>query len=314
MINSKKGVYFTLVSIIIITLMISHSNFVDNSRIKQKGQILSMRADNMNNLLTDIEKDIERMILISGYRSILSVEKYLSDSEDFLDDFNDVFSSLFIYGSYNSTSYSLMDDASLLEWRDRIQEETSVLGLDFNIVPNKVWAEHIDPWTIIIYVNVTILLQDIDIEWNYTKIFSNNIPIVDLEDPLYKINSLDKVTNLITKSTITDFIDDLTNDTINFEIHLNNSYYIESNSSPSFLMRFEGNLSNSTYGIESFVDLEEFNKQSLTVYNRSLIDYIYFSNDTDADYCNFENLPEWFKVDSDHLNKYELNKINYASC
>ena len=47
------------------------------------------------NFLEDIEKDVERMILISGYRTILSIEKRISDTQDFITDFEEVFEQIF---------------------------------------------------------------------------------------------------------------------------------------------------------------------------------------------------------------------------
>ncbi|MBR9676292.1 hypothetical protein GOV05_04755, partial [Candidatus Woesearchaeota archaeon] len=138
---SKRGIYFTVVSIVIISLLVGFSNFDDNTRIKKRGDMLSKRAISMNNFLEDVENDIERMILISGFRALLSVEKHITDTQGFVSDFEEVFSNIFINGSYNDTTYDLMNDASLTEWGDRIDEEANIINLNFEISPNRVWAE-----------------------------------------------------------------------------------------------------------------------------------------------------------------------------
>lgn len=317
LIVNKKGIYYTLTALIVVAMIIGYNSFDDNSRIKQRGELLQKRAINMNTFLEDVEKDASRMILISGYRSMLSLEKVLSDKQEFLDDFDASFYEMFINGTNNGTTYSLMTNASISDWENRINEEANTLNMNFNIYPKNVIVEHITSWDVKITLNATIILSDYykDISWNYTKEFSNVIPINDFEDPLYKINSQDKVTNIIVKAPNTDFVNDADNDSTVFQIHLNNSYYFESTTGPSFLMRFVGNTSNNTYGIESFINLVDFQKQELVIYSdRSLIDYIYFSGTPNTqDHC-YLDLPSWFAVDNAHKDIYELNKLVEEAC
>lgn len=316
MIKSKKGIYFTMIGIVIISLVIGYSFLSDNSRDYQRSEIMEDRAYAMNDFLTDIEKDISRMIIISGYRTFLSLEKRISDERDYINDFDDVFFSIFINGSYNGTLYTLMDNSSMDAWNERINIESSVLNLNFDITANSIDVYHIDPYEVEIRLNATIYLKDFyePISFNYSKEFSEKISIIDFEDPMYKVETNDKITNVIRKSVFSDFVIDATNDSTNFYLHLNESYYVESTDAPSFLMRMKGEFGPSFYGIESYVNLEDFNKQSLAIdSDNSLIDYEYFS-DVSADYCSFDDLPSWFKIESSHLNDYELNRLGYVNC
>ncbi|PLW80782.1 hypothetical protein C0585_00760 [Candidatus Woesearchaeota archaeon] len=318
LLKQKKGIYYTLVSVLAIALLITYNNFDDNSRLKQRGDLLSNRASAMDDFLGDIEKDMERMIKISSYRTLLSLEKYISDNQGFLNDFDDDFFNMFVDGNFNGTNYDLMEDASIIDWKDRVNEEANLLNLEFDTVPVDIEIVHLSPWDIKITLTATLLLEDFnsDISWNYTKNISNTMSIIDFEDPLYKVYSFDKVINLVVRASYLDFINDSNNNNSDvLQTHINNSYYIESPTGPSFLMRFEGNLSNSSYGIESFVNLEDFQRQNLEVYNRSLIDYIYFDPSSgDPDYCDFDDLQEWVAIDASHLNDYEMNKLDYSLC
>ena len=74
-------------------------------------------------------------------------------------------------------------------------------------------------------------------------------------------------------------------------------------------MRMEGNLSNSTFGIESMVDLEEFASIGILIYEKSAIDYIYWS-ETEPTIYGIQGMPSTFKLDNDHLDKYQVRHLN----
>jgi hypothetical protein len=77
-------------------------------------------------------------------------------------------------------------------------------------------------------------------------------------------------------------------------------------------MRLEGNLSNSVYGIESLVNLEEFQEQEVPIKSRSVVDYIYFGTQS-IDDCKIKNMPSWFMLDKDdppnHINIYQCECV-----
>ena len=95
---------------------------------------------------------------------------------------------------------------------------------------------------------------------------------------------------------------------ISIEGNIRMLYYISHDDSPSFLMRLEGNLGNSTYGIESLVNLEEFQQQGLAIKDRSIVDYIYFGTKSTINY-RVNNTPSWFKIDGGHLDTYQVTNI-----
>jgi len=84
--------------------------------------------------------------------------------------------------------------------------------------------------------------------------------------------------------------------------------YKDSNG-PSYLMRLEGNLSNSKNGIESFVNIDELKKSGVHVTNGiSCIDYMYFSNNQTTAH-KIKGMPDWFYLDDDHLDDYNCTDI-----
>ncbi|MBU3942271.1 MAG: hypothetical protein KKF74_05140, partial [Nanoarchaeota archaeon] len=66
--------------------------------------------------------------------------------------------------------------------------------------------------------------------------------------------------------------------------------------------------SDSPYGIESLVNLEEFQAQEVPIRDRSVVDYIYFGDQTTTNY-NIQDMPSWFKLDKEHLATYECEGL-----
>ena len=98
-------------------------------------------------------------------------------------------------------------------------------------------------------------------------------------------------------------------DTTNFKRHIDGLYYANSSAGPSFLMRLEGNLSNSSTGIESIVRLPDLQVQGIPVYERSSVDYIYFGNATPTIYIINNTYESWLRLDDGHLDKYQASSL-----
>ena len=147
--------------------------------------------------------------------------------------------------------------------------------------------------------------------WMRSNHLQTEVSILGLEDPTYSLNTYGKIINKIVQANETDF-DDL--DVL--KNHISQSYYIASERAPSFLMKLEGNFSNSTWGIESIVNFQEFEIQDITVKTASAVDYIYFDN-VSVSSCIINQTQnatgyDWFRLDdsdSYHLNKYDVECI-----
>jgi hypothetical protein len=93
---------------------------------------------------------------------------------------------------------------------------------------------------------------------------------------------------------------------------INNSFYIASNYSPSFLMRYEGNFTQDPNGngIESIVNIVSLSDQGLDVYpDRIKVDYMYFNNINDNKICNVSNIQTMyhFVIPKNRIGLYQIN-------
>lgn len=305
---NRKSMFFSITAIALIFLVVFSFTIHTSYKLRDKVMVTETRIYSMNSFIDDVEKDIERGLYISGFRALMSMEQYITDNGIFLYNVNSCFKEAFLNGTINNSQMGLMNESTFINWTQRIKEQAIKLDIivDFDINDIVIYQEN--PWTVNIDLDVTLNLEDIKktASWQRPLYIKTNISIQEFEDPLYVINSYGRVTNTIIKTTITDFI--VNNETTNLKIHVNNSYYIESTRAPSFLMRLEGNLSSSAYGIESLVNLEEFQAQEVPIKGRSVVDYIYFGDQITTNY-NIKNMPSWFKLDEEHLATYECEDL-----
>ena len=306
---NRKSMFFSITAIALISLVVFSFTIHTSYKLRDKVMVTETRIYSMNSFIDDVEKDIERGLYISGFRSLMSMEQYITDNGIFLYDANSCFKEAFLNGTINDSQMGLMNESTFINWTQRIKGQAIKLDIivDFDI--NDIVIYQKNPWTVNVDLDVTLNLEDVKktASWQRPLYITTNISILEFEDPLYVINSYGRVTNTIIKTTITDFIGP-NNETTNLKIHINNSYYIESTTAPNFLMRLEGNLSSSAYGIESLVNLEEFQAQEVPIKSRSVVDYIYFGDQLTTNY-NIKDMPSWFRLDYDHLATYECENL-----
>ncbi len=91
---------------------------------------------------------------------------------------------------------------------------------------------------------------------------------------------------------------------------IDNGYYsVFPVSGPGILGRLEGNLSERTYGMESFVNIPELQSRDIAVKQDQVsIDYIYFSGQTYTG-SPVRGLPSWFRIDAANAAKYNLTEL-----
>ena len=303
--NRKAFVFsfVVLLALIVIFAAILHREAVtDPSATGLHEHILSA-----NNFMIQLEEDLERVLQITGYRSLLGLEEHISSTGEFLQNLSEPFAEVMFYGSVDGAPYSIMDNATLTEFEKRMQGIASGLGLDLKLVLDDVRISHVSPFNLMVNSTLTVALttRDGKTSWNYTTNISRVFKIYDLKDPLHTVGTAGRVPNVIVMSNVTKPYITPTNDTSRLQTLLNNSWYINNTKAPSFLMRFTGNLSASPYGISALIDTKELESQDLTVYtDRSVVDFLYFGNQSTTT-NRIVNMPAEFLLDDEHLPVYD---------
>ena len=307
-----------MAAIALTLVIVTTYSALSSYRLNDKMDVIQTRIETVNFFIKDVEKDLENGIYIAGFRTLLSFDQYIATNGTFLDNANARFKESFLNGTINNQPLSLMKDSTFTDWANKISAEADKIDIKFNYAINDVKLNHSDPWNVDIDLDLTLDIRDKrnTSYWNRNKKLTQRISIIGFEDPLYVVNSHGRVTNAIIISNITNFV--VSDNVANLLKHMNNSYYIAHNNSPNFLMRLEGNLGNSSLGIESLVNLEKFQKQGLTLKDRSIVDYIYFGAQNTVNF-RVNATPEWFKIDgtlpapgpskNEHLDVYQVRNI-----
>ncbi len=305
---TKKAIFYTTAAIALTIVIIVTYSAYNTYRLNDKMDVLETRIETMNFFIKDVEKDLNKGAYIAGYRTLLSFNQFIATNGTFIDDVNERFKESFLNGTIKKQQLNLMKDTTFTEWANRIAAEADKVDILFNFTINEVKLNQSDPWNVDIGLNISLDIRDKrnTSYWVRNRYLITKINIVGFEDPLYIINSNGKVTNTVIPTNFTNFV--VNGDVSNLLMHANSSYYIMHNDSPSFLMRLEGDLGNSTMGMESLVNLEEFQKQGVAIKDRSIVDSIYFDTRNTVNY-RINNTPEWFKIDLEHLDTYQVTNL-----
>ena len=303
-----KAMFYTTAAIALTIVIILTYSAYSTYRLSDKMEVIGTRIDTMNFFIKDVEKDLSKGAYIAGFRTLLSFNQFITTNGTFIDDANARFKESFLNGTIKQQQMNLMKDSTFTDWANRMSAEADKVDIKFNFTINDVKLNQTDPWNVNIGLNISLDIRDKrnTSYWIRERFLTTRINIIGFEDPLYIVNTKGRVTNPITQTNITNFV--VSGNVANLLTHMNNSWYITHNDSPNYLMRLEGNLGNSTYGIESLVNLEEMQGQGLQIKDRSIVDYIYFGTKTTTNY-RINGTPEWFKIDSGHLDVYQVTNI-----
>jgi len=306
--QKKRGIFYTTAAIALTLVIIATYSAYSTYKLSDRMDVIGTRIETVNSFIKDVEKDIEKGAYIAGFRTLLSFNEFIAANGTFIDDVNLRFKESFLNGTINGYPMSLMQDSTFTDWANKISAESKKIDITFNFTINEIRLSQSDEWSVDIGLNLTLDIRDKrnTSSWIRDRYLTTRVDITGFEDPLYVINSKGRITNSIAKSNITQFV--VNGDVTNLLAHTNHSYYIAHNDSPSFLMRINGNLGNSTFGIESLVNLAKFQQQGLPLKDRSIVDYVYFGTQNTVNY-RINNTPEWFKIDQVHLEVYQVSNI-----
>lgn len=307
MLKDKRGIFFTSLAIVLISLfLISASLYsaIEGRRSIQK------RIETLNNFVFSVQEDIGRQTYISGYRSILSIENYITNKGAFVKDARGAMVEALMNGTINSENMSLMEGFELKDWNPQLTAAGNKMNIVLNYSLANLSVTQDDPWSITIQANVSLFVQDKNnlASWNTTRQVKTQIEIVGFEDPFYVIGTGGLVANKINRTAYRPFVTN-GNNVSNLSIHNQNGLYIESPLAPSFLKRLEGNFSADPNGIESLVYITKLVNQGMTIKDKSIVDYVYFSSDNPPT-KRVNGMPSWFKLDNSHLAVYSVENIS----
>ncbi len=304
--KNKKAMFFTVSTILLVSLLLTA--FTLNEEKDKDRDLIKKRVNTMNYFIEDFERDIERASEIIGSRALTSITDNIVEKREFSDNVNKDFKELFINSTLDGQESRMMNNTNLALWLNKVKEKADYMNIISNISIISIDIYQTDPWFVEIRLKADIELKDkSDIaEFRYNKTIKSKISIKGLEDPLYSINTLGKVPNIIKKSPYSNFIEN--NKTEKLLNHTLSQHYIASDLGPSYLDRLEGKTTANDKGIESLVNIENLVNNNINIEEKSVVDYIYFS-DLNPKYYNIQGLPIWFRLDQEHISIYDCEGL-----
>lgn len=302
---NKKGVYFTFLTIILITILSFYLLVSSNLKFLDKAEITVTRVETMNTYLRSVETDLQRGLYISTVRGVLSMDRYVAQNGVFLPDTETSFYNLMENGTISSQIMPLMTASKISDWIARVKSK----GLENNIITNFSNISYLvyqdDPWVVTVNMTLNILINDtqnIASFFTYSTI-TTKVDIQRFEDPLYIVKTNGSVINTFNRTIYDGAYFPVASGLYN---HVESQLYTNNSNAPSFLMRFEGNFSSSPQGIESFLNKQKLSSQGIPVYQeRSDIDYIYWGP-APVDGEVVAGMQPWFRIDTAHKSRYGL--------
>ncbi len=306
----KKAVVFTMIAIAFLCLLFFAMNIEKSYTLREQSFITGDRVKSVDFFISDLEKDIQRGTYIAMFRAMLAMQQHITSEGRYLNDTQATFEELLINGTIDSGYVSVMNGTELKVWIAKIQQEAGKVAIRFNYTINSVRLYQVNPWIVSADLNVTMDIFDSrkTAVWKRNEIITESLNITTFEDPLYTANTFGRVIYTIQKSNVTNFT--VGTDTSGLLYHVDNKLYIASSSAPSYIMRLSGNLSNSSFGIESIVNLKDLEDSKIDTLEKSCIDYIYFSSSSPPSFL-VNNTYNWLRLDNEsgHLARYGVTNL-----
>lgn len=289
--DMKRAQIFTSTAIAIAALFLLF--YGAYSLIEDKGEV-KIRVSTMESFLFSLEENLDREVYITGFRTLFLAQDTVTKKGQFIPDVDSFFEEAFFNGTISGNVSDILEGATYSDMIQFIKQRGESVNVNTSISNPELSVFHEDAWNIAVLFSFNLTMKDNAgvASWNKKEEIKSLISIEGFEDPLYIVNSNGKVFYSINKSSGESLVN-----------HLENHVYQEDSDAPSFLDRLEGKTEANVNGIESLVDLEEFSKQGLETKDKSAVDHIYFSS-SNPDTSNILGMPSWFKLDADHITKY----------
>ncbi|MCS7123158.1 MAG: hypothetical protein RMJ17_01085 [Candidatus Aenigmarchaeota archaeon] len=314
-----KGIAFSIVILFLVWLFFlivftQQAHFFEISKI----DTLKNRINSMVILFDSISRDSEKAMVIIAKRAMnAAINKVIEEGKG-LTSANKTIVELIVNGTINNDLQPLMENSTLKDWINKMIFLANQKGFFLTIDIINIFIYLNDSFNLAIEYKFKITIKDEKTDSRISKTIEKTAysSILNLEDPLYPLNTLGRVTNYFRESphwmnytNVSKLLDDL-----------NNSYYHISLNGASFLDRLEGKyfvqdkyrVTKNYVGLESFVNKDKILISGLPIrINQTNIDYLYFSNYNTTSY-KILGMPDNFRLDNETtvFNKTHLQIYN----
>lgn len=305
--KNKKGQIITLIALALIMLFfVSYSVYTTF----QEDKGVQKRVKTMDSFLFSMKKDIQRNLYVSEFRVVFLAQTEIANTGKYIGNFQEFFEEAVYNGTVSGEKKQIMQGAMIDNITSSLKQSASELNLKLNFSNIVISTGQKDPWKVYVEMNFTVNLTDKRglASWYTNESIKSEVSIENFEDPLYLVETSGKLSRNINKTIYEGYYTSGSN-VSNLTTHLEEGYYAAHSDAPSFIDRLEGNFTESNEnGIESFVYIPDLSNQGISVKDKTVVDYIYFSTNN-PDKSKVEGMPDWFKIDPAHETKYNVSTL-----
>ena len=322
--RSRKAIFFTLMSLLMITLLIVTFQTRDYITLVNRVPVVENRVETANDYVKTLQtRYIERSIYTSGYIALGEYIEYLDNQGEFPSNYNELnteISELMINGTIGGGPILNENNLNnLLSNITNLADESLKVDTQYSIGNSLIYqSEETGPWRVGMRVGVNFTVNASASVWNVSRNITSMISIVGFNDTYFSLNTKDispDVDRLIIPTNYTSWnLGRLTT-------HIDLGTYNYDNKSPNYISRLlnQTNPSNCC-GIDSFINQNPgFNKSGelpKDYLNTTFIDYCYFGDAAGHDCDNvfhvtdIENASFPFRINPYLYAKYNISGLD----
>ena len=308
--RSRKGIFFTLIAVSLLGLVLFSYSVTYSYTLQEQSAVIEARVDTMNRFLKEVDSDMQNAIYIAGFRALIGLEDEVANTGTFVSDTKSAFRELFMNGTLGGSNVSVMQNNTFPYWISRINLQANAVGINLSLNVSGVDIYHTNPWTVRVVVNSTLNLSDSKstASWIQDKNLYADISIIGFEDPQYAVHTSNNVIKRVNRTVYEGNFTNSYTDDDNMRDHVTQTMYANFTGAPSFLMRFENDLNQSEFGIESFVEKSEVSSYHACPTETSSVDSIYWRCDNSVPVYQVAN---WsgFRIDNETDMSGNLSRI-----
>tara|TARA_Y100000310_G_scaffold340439_1_gene436253 strand:- start:21068 stop:22060 length:993 start_codon:yes stop_codon:yes gene_type:complete len=283
MLRSKKGIFFTLISIALVVIV----SLVVREPIVGTSEFEEIRINQLDNFFDSVQNNyLENALRVSAHNALLSMSLYAGKKQAYIEDFDKAFSEVVLTGEITQggitedidtvTQQNLMVGNTLNDFIEIIRTQSlDVFKVDLDIgVLKSVGVWQVEPWVVKVGTNTSINLTGQTANWTtFHKNINTELNIFEFPDPMLSAEFGGTYDRLIFNTTIEPLEWNIAN--LNNHVGLGTYAHFENSFGPSFLQRFyDPGLRSICCGIESILDGSALTPTDMTN-RRSSVDYEY---------------------------------------
>ncbi len=324
---NKRGVFYTAISLLIVSILLLTFRPKPGEVQTEILEVEQKRLEIANDLVENINNAfIPRLVTVSAYRALQAMILYMNYSGTYdADELNGQFTEVLMTGNLtdNGTTENLddflgskiMGNYTLLR-NLRMLEQSVANNLNLNLEFNETsyfgkLYQSKESGERYVLVNLTLhyFLNAFIAQWNITKTWKVQVPIIGLPDPLL----MEKTHNKI-DINFADYEINYSKDWTSLFRFIDDIDFLKEENAPNFVMRMTGDYLNSECcGYESAINPNFFNFSN--EYNLTYIDWCFYSTRC-APYIPNSSLYEITNITSHSKNVkfygFKLDAYHYA--